>query len=775
MDRQLRILQLLNNPAVLGMALTLASASGTRAMESGIVPDSSNIEIERTDRILKDKEKTLFSFPNSLASEILTNDDFSETDIAREIEPIALQTEELDSEWENLDELVGMEDDYRVEPEEAIANSREEIPLEESRERAEKLPEFLTEEDVFVSSKETREERETSSQTWPEFLTDEDIQRDLSPTNIRRESPSLKAEKTIAPLSLSPEIAIASVEELTPENIARETISDLQTSAELTPLPEPNNLGDLLDRINRYSTEPMGQGNIGAAQFRDVSPGDWAFNALDDLVRRYDCIKGYPNGTYRGNRSLTRYEFAAGLNACIQQVERLLAAATVDFVAQQDLEMIQRLTQEFETELATLSTRVDNLEDRVAFLEAHQFSTTTKLSGEVIFALTDNFDGGSSVTNEILTVVSEMAFGGRARLNFNTSFTGRDRLVTRLRAGNIQAYRSGSLSFLNNTSSFAATQTFNVPDSESNNDVLLDWLGYYFQTGDLQAYVAASGGNWSHIAPTLNPYFEDFDGGNGSLSTFGQRNPIFRIGGGSGAAISWGFTPIKSAPPSTITLGYFAGSNASISGEGFGVFNGDYGAMGRLQANLSDRISLGLTYIHGYHAAGSPIYAEGRSRTSGLNALVGSYAANNPWVLLDNNDGGVPMVTNSYGGEISVRITDGLIVNGAMTYTNTILLERGNADIWSYSLGIALPDFLKEGSVLALYAGMQPTMKGIRASGLQRDLGRTDPIWHLEGFYRFPLTDNISFTPGAVVVFNPNQNFSDHDDVIGTFRFTFSF
>lgn len=765
MDRQLRSRQLLNNPAVLGMALTLASASGAWAMESEITLDANKIESDRIDKILKDREKILFSFPHSLSSEILTNEEFSETDIETEIDTIALQTEELDSDWNNLDEFVGIEDDYSpIEPEKAIATPIEEISHEESSETEETWPEFLTEEDVFVSPKETGEKIEKNSETWPEFLTDEDIQGDRETANIDREFPSPKAEKNIVEIPLSSETAIAPVTELTPEKTA-----DSQTSVE-----NPQ-LGDLLERINRYSSEPMGQGNFGAAQFRDVSPGDWAFNALDDLVRRYDCLKGYPNRTYRGDRPLTRYEFAAGLNACIQQVERLLASATVDFVTLQDLEMLQRLMQEFETELATLSTRVDNLEDRVAFLEAHQFSTTTKLSGEVIFALTDNFDGGSSVTNEILTVVSETAFGGRARLNFNTSFTGRDRLVTRLRAGNLQAYRSGSLSFLNNTSSFAATQTFNVPDSEANNDVLLDWLGYYFQTGNIQAYIAASGGNWSHIAPTSNPYFEDFDGGNGSLSTFGQRNPIFRIGGGAGAAIGWGFTPIKSAPPSTITLGYFAGSNASISGEGFGVFNGDYAAMGHLQANLSDRIALGLTYVHGYHPGGSPIYAEGRSRTSGLSALVGSYAANNPWVLLDNNDGGVPMVTNSYGGEISVRITDGLIVNGAMTYTNTILLERGNADIWSYSLGIALPDFLKEGSVLALYAGMQPTMKGIRASGLQRGLGRTDPIWHLEGFYRFPISDNISFTPGAVVVFNPNQNFSDHDDVIGTFRFNFSF
>ncbi len=54
------------------------------------------------------------------------------------------------------------------------------------------------------------------------------------------------------------------------------------------------------------------------SQFSDVQPTDWAFQALQSLVERYGCIAGYPNGTYRGNRALTRYEFAAGLNACLE-------------------------------------------------------------------------------------------------------------------------------------------------------------------------------------------------------------------------------------------------------------------------------------------------------------------------------------------------------------------------------------------------------------------------------------------------------------------------
>ncbi len=108
------------------------------------------------------------------------------------------------------------------------------------------------------------------------------------------------------------------------------------------------------------------------SQFSDVQPTDWAFQALQSLVERYGCIAGYPNGTYRGNRALTRYEFAAGLNACLDRVNELIATATADLVSKEDLATLQRLQEEFSAELATLRGRVDAVEARTAQIEAKQ-------------------------------------------------------------------------------------------------------------------------------------------------------------------------------------------------------------------------------------------------------------------------------------------------------------------------------------------------------------------------------------------------------------------
>ncbi len=134
------------------------------------------------------------------------------------------------------------------------------------------------------------------------------------------------------------------------------------------------------------AVEPMAQVTL-VSQLSDVQPTDWAFQALQSLVERYGCIAGYPKGTFRGNRALTRYEFAAGLNACLDRVNELIATATTDISTRNDLTTLQKLQAEFAAELATMRGRVDSLAVQTATLEANQFSTTTKLDGEAIFAV----------------------------------------------------------------------------------------------------------------------------------------------------------------------------------------------------------------------------------------------------------------------------------------------------------------------------------------------------------------------------------------------------
>jgi uncharacterized protein (UPF0261 family) len=81
--------------------------------------------------------------------------------------------------------------------------------------------------------------------------------------------------------------------------------------------PVAANAADLnMAAVNQYSSEQV----TSVTQFSDVQPTDWAYQALSNLVERYGCVAGYPNGTFRGGRAMTRYEAAALMNACLDRV-----------------------------------------------------------------------------------------------------------------------------------------------------------------------------------------------------------------------------------------------------------------------------------------------------------------------------------------------------------------------------------------------------------------------------------------------------------------------
>jgi hypothetical protein len=498
-------------------------------------------------------------------------------------------------------------------------------------------------------------------------------------------------------------------------------------------------------------------------------------------------------------------------------IERLIQENVA--ILREDIEKLQRLMQEFEAELAALGARVDNLEGRVAFLEDHQFSTTTKLAGEVIIAAT----GNSEDNNQIV-------MGDRVRLELNTSFTGDDRLVTRLAARNLDPFKnnySTNVDFdggdaklqLDDVTSAQTTQTFNIAPG-GGNEVFIDWLAYYtpIRLGEnlrLNTYIAGFGGIHSDYAQTTNPYFEDYDGGNGALSAFASESPIYRIGGGSGIATSLELGFLKGLFGSnSLTLGYLAGG-AGDPRQGQGLFNGDYAALAQLNFGLWDRVSLGFTYVHGFHKTNSPIFgmgatdidADGSRIDTNLAGVTGTALAN-----LSNNNLNAALdqstiringdefsgtgqftdfdfkskVTNSYGAELAWRITNWLTFSGFFNYTNVTLTGRTNEDIWTYGGGFAFPDLGKEGSVLGIFAGVQPylgdgripvtvtnPLTGDELTG-DAKFGNSNPV-HIEAFYKYQLTDNISLTPGVIYLINPEQSSSNDDQVIGTIRTTFTF
>ncbi|QLE44845.1 hypothetical protein FD723_19860 [Nostoc sp. C052] len=500
------------------------------------------------------------------------------------------------------------------------------------------------------------------------------------------------------------------------------------------------------------------------SQLSDVQPTDWAFQALQSLVERYGCIAGYPNSTYRGNRAMTRYEFAAGLNACLERVNELIATSTNDLVKKQDLATLQKLQEEFTTELATLRGRVDAVESRATELQAHQFSTTTKLNGEAIFAVAgivsgDNARGEKINLNPIL--------GDRIRLNFDTSFTGKDLLRTRLQATNLNAF-SGNSTFTPEGDFRFAGGTF---ANDNNNSVGIDALLYQFPlTQKTNVIVEANAGAADDFTNTVNPYL-DGDGGSGALSHFGTRNPIYYLVNGAGLGIQHQFSKNLE-----LSLGYLANDPANPQNQS-GLFNGAYGAIAQLTIKPTEKFTLGLTYVNSYNNDFTANGSTGSNRANLRSALLNNPNLPNDLAPFSGSD--LPVSSNSYGAEASLQLSDKFILGGWAGYTNTRILasngsgiNRGSLDIWNWAVTLGFPDLGKKGNLAGIVVGMEPYVTNSSVAQIGKDKNNS---YHLEAFYQYKVSDNITITPGIIWLTSPDNNSNNNDAVIGALRTTFTF
>ena len=491
------------------------------------------------------------------------------------------------------------------------------------------------------------------------------------------------------------------------------------------------------------------------SQLADVQPTDWAFQALQSLVERYGCIAGYPNSTYRGNRALTRYEFAAGLNACLDRVNELIATTTSN-LGKQDLATLQRLQTEFSAELATVRGRVDALEANTAQLQANQFSTTTKLLGQVVVGAAGILTGDNAQGNKL---DSSTVLVDRVRLELVTSFTGSDLLFARLATGNFSG-----LSTVTGTpeGELAFTQ-------DEGNNVGLEVLSYNFPlTKNTEVFVGAAGLAFDDFADTVN--FLDGDGGSGALSAFGTRNPIYYLVDGAGLAIRH-----QLSNSFVFSLGYLT-SEGNSPRAGSGLLKGPYGALAQLLFKPSDRFNFALTYINAYNADNT---GTGSSRVS--------FSRFDDAFFKDFNIPAFNLQTssNSYGAELSWHLSDKFVLGGWVGHTNTRLLStaggllnRGDINTWNYAVTLGFPDLGKEGNLLGFVFGMEPkiTSSTITSNNPNIDVGASrDTSLHIEGFYQLQLTDNIAVTPGIIWITAPDFNNNNNDIVIGTIRTTFTF
>ncbi len=533
------------------------------------------------------------------------------------------------------------------------------------------------------------------------------------------------------------------------------------------------------------------------SQLTDVKPTDWAFQALQSLVERYGCIAGYPDKTYRGNRALTRYEFAAGLNACLDRVNELIAASTANLVKKEDLVTLQKLQEEFAAELATLRGRVDVLEARTTTLEKQQFSTTTKLFGSVWINVTGatasrgvRFEGPAGSEGDALGrfFATRSPITGRPTvltakdpnitesfltwLTLSTSFTGKDQLVTQLAAGNgVSPYNQyASAGFFN-----SAGVPFLDQSGGTNNgvpDVVIHDLFYSFPLNNAVKVTVGPRINWYRHFDSNRFNFVFNSGASFDTSNSAQSNAVDR---GSGAVID-----VTLSKQFRLTVGYLGenteflpsefGYNTS-SNPKFGLFGGTNTASAELTFSPTRTINLRLQYnrtrIQAYGgqvggAIGEPIpYGYLDAGPGFSNGVVG---------------GGLKYATaDMFGVNFDWMLKPGFGVFGRYSFATTKLNPIDQkVRTQSFQVGVGFPDLGKKGALGTLTFLMPMDITKGRtyfASGA----GDGGTQYELEASYFYPLNPHIAVVPTFYTIFNAN-NFSSNPTVfVGSLRTQFSF
>ena len=464
-----------------------------------------------------------------------------------------------------------------------------------------------------------------------------------------------------------------------------------------------------LDGVNKYASEEQ---VTSISQFSDVKPTDWAYQALSNLIERYGCVAGYPDGTYKGARAMTRFEAAALLNACLDRVTEVT-------------DELKKLMAEFEKELAILKGRVDGLEAKVGQLEANQFSTTTKLKGIATMVL----GGASGLVNGTNESLGEVTFNYDLKLDLDTSFTGKDLLRTRLRSSNFQNSVFGT----GNTLLEVAFQETN------NSDIVgIDRLFYKFPIGD--SFTATFGAKVRQddmlaMWPSVYPGDSILD-----MFTLAGAAGTYNLSLGAGAGVSYmknGFN----LSANFVSAEADAANSLYGVGEGYTfTFQAGYAAT---------NWGLALAYAYGDYAG---------SASASYNQF--GYSANpNGSTNYSNNVGLSGYWQPSDAGwvpSISAGVGFGSGMGAALDTSS-----------YSWMAGLQWTDVFIKGNALGMALGTSSTASG--GSIIVKD---TNSSLAYELWYKFQVTDNISVTPAFFYIGTPNG----FDDTFGglvktTFKF----
>jgi hypothetical protein len=438
-------------------------------------------------------------------------------------------------------------------------------------------------------------------------------------------------------------------------------------------------------------------------------------------------------------------------------------------VSQQEFDRLRGQVESYRTELEAVQSK--SAEPKKA---AATFSSTTKLVGEVIIGVSGYGGAPSTVaTGDKGTILTD-----RIRLNFDTSFTGKDKLRTRLQSRNTTPF-GASVTGTNMT-------RLGFDGNDTANSTSVSLLQYTFPLNDAtNVRLETTGSEFNENMNTFNPLLAS--AGTGSISRFGRYNPIYRQSG-DGAALT---VNNKISDNLELSLGYAVpgqSTTAATPGLSSGLFSGNNAAIAQLAFKPSENLSLGATYSRSYHTGGTGV--EGGTGSSGasfdvvpaktsstgvITPATTSSLATNKGYGADNPFAGSRTSANHYSLAASYNL-GGPVLSGWYGWTEATAegssTGAGTASSSNWAATLAFPDFGNKGNTLGFVVGQQPKLNAVNFGTQVAD---KDTSLHLEALYKVKMSDSLDITPGLLLITNPENNAANPTEYVGTIRTTFKF
>ena len=502
-----------------------------------------------------------------------------------------------------------------------------------------------------------------------------------------------------------------------------------------------------ISAVSASHSQPLAQVNS-VSRLAEVNQQDWAFQAFQSLKERYGC----PATFFYSVESISRQQFALQLNSCLNHISELISLSKTNLLTKEELEVIKRLQIDFQAELAIFNSPGNfNLEGNQGKIEP--FSTTTKLNAEVILSFigsnNPNFKGQRLNLEEAKSDFTQPALGHRTTLNFDTSFTGSDRLRVRFRAGQIipPLLDQTNMGGLETEIGFGGELQLTKLQYRSSSIPFI-----YDQIPPQNFYIILSAfgtGLDEQFFETFNPYIT---GSKDSFTQFAIYNPIFRQPRGVGASVGY-----IVSDRFRMAIGYAArgsGNEAADPSSGRGLFNGSFSTGINTNFVLTSNWMLGATYLYSY---------SGRDRVF-LFGQTGSDSSSDPF-------NGNPTQAHNFGLQTTALINSKFNLAGWVGWTKAFDASTNNeADIMNWALTFVVLDAFQEGNKGGLVVGMPPKLTKIKD-------GNSDPdnALQVEAFYTHRVNDNIFLNPGFYVIFNPENDSRNDTIFVGLLRTTFEF